>query len=431
MSSADADDREGGRGAKGAAKPKRYDLVVLGASFAGIELLYQLSRRLDGTLKTAVVDRCSRHGYIPLVQERLCARLQAEESTLDTRAFVESLPTTTFIEDEVQSLSPEDKVVTLGSGRRLQARFIVVALGSVIDPPPSLPGHEHLFRHKLAAEFDDARSRLEALLDESKGGESKDGESKDGDAPTIVVVGGGISAVELAGELADLARQRPSGWQPPRVVLASASERLVETLPAGVAKAAKRILTAQGVTVELDARVTEVRPDAVVLQGGKEIPFAMAMWAGGVRPAPVLAQLGLPRTDDGWLSVGPTLQCFATAEPTHPEIFACGDAVRVVGGTGPWPTMQRAIECLWQAKSLAKNLVRLAGHEASYPDGFPPLMPHTLREDFPYGVSLGHKSLVVYRGLRMHVPGLTVWFRRFLMRQYFARYEPLPGPGRS
>lgn len=396
------------------------DLLVLGASFAGIEVLHQLWRRHDGKVVTAVVDRQRSHGYIPLVQERLCGRLPIAGATLDTASFVESLPHTQFVEDEIVAFSPTDKVATLASGRRLRGRVVVVALGSVLQPPPSIPGGERLVVHKLAAEFDDARQRLEATL------------TSGGAAPAIVVVGGGITGVELAGELAQLSKTRPTGWAAPKVTLLSRSERLVENLPESVARAVLRILVAQGVQVRLKTALVEVLPDAVVVEGedGREsVDAALAFWGGGVRPAPIVDSLGLPRTDDGWLRVGPTLQCFATPKPTQYEVFACGDAVRIFGGDGRWPTMQRAIECIWQAKVVAKNIIRLLKEKPDYPDGIPPLVPHRLRPSFPYGVSLGAKSLVVVGAVRVtHIPGLTPWFRRFLMRQYFERYTPLPGP---
>ena len=137
----------------------------------------------------------------------------------------------------------------------------------------------------------------------------------------------------------------------------------------------------------------------------------------------MLTRLGLPRTEFGYLEVGPTLQCFPTTNPTHPEIFACGDAVRVVGGTGEWPTMQRAIECLWQAKVVAHNVLALAALGPDVPRGRAVLRPHKLRPDFPYGVSIGAHSLIAYGPLSVDLRGLGIWFRRFLMRQYFARYR--------
>ena len=53
----------------------------------------------------------------------------------------------------------------------------------------------------------------------------------------------------------------------------------------------------------------------------------------------------------------------------------------------------------------------------------PPLRPHTLREDFFHGISLGDKSLIVYGRLVLDFAAVNTWFRRFLMRRYFARYS--------
>jgi len=393
---------------------KRVDLLVLGASFAGIEVLYQLWRRYDGKFTTVVVDRQRGHGYLPLVQERLCGRLAPDGSTLDTAAYIESLPRTTFIQDDVVKFSPDDKTVTLASGKTIAARLVVVALGSVLEAPSAIAGAERLVAHKLTGQFDDARARLARALEQES-------------AP-VVVAGGGISGVELAGELADLSKTRPDGWNAPKVTLVTVGDRLVENLPASVARRADRALRGQGVEIKYGMRLVEVGQEEVVVEhrGDSEtLACSLAFWAGGVTPGAILGELGLPRTDDGWLAVGPTLQCFPTSDAKRYDIFACGDAVRIEGGEGRWPTMQRAIECLWQAKVVAKNLVKLLKEKKGYPDGLPPLVPHTLRESFPYGVSIGGKSLLVLGNVATHVPGVTHRFRRFLMRQYFARYTPL------
>jgi NADH dehydrogenase len=415
-------------------KAKSTDVLVLGGSFAGIEVVHQILRLSDGRPpRITVVDRQERHGYLPLVQERITETIAADRSRLETASYVRSIPGARYVAGEIVGFDADKREVELADGSRLRGRFVVVALGSVAEPPPSIRGAEELVTYKEGTHFDRARAALAELL-------RSDGE------PHVAVIGGGVSGCELAGELALLSRRRPEGWTAPTVTLVTGSDRLLPGHANRIGRKARRVLEAQGVRVRTGARLVEVRrgeteapyrrtfPGAIdgltVCEGdgeAVEIPCGLAFWAGGVRPAPILDRLDLPRTEAGWLSVGPTLQCFPTPTPTNPDVFACGDAVRIESGAGEWPTMQRAIECIWQAKRVAKSILLLAAHKRDYPDGVPPLSPHRLRSTFFYGISLGRRSLIVYRGLILDLPGVNHWFRRWLMRQYFARYEPLPG----
>lgn len=399
--------------------PGESDVLILGGSFAGVELVYQLRRRRAGRkLSVTVVDRQAEHGYIPLVQERMVGRLDPARSVLHTRKYVESAPGGRHVVGDITAFDPDRKEVTLASGDKLRGRFVVVALGSTLAAPPAIPGAERFTGYKFGPEFELARARLAAVL----------GPDSPHEQPTIVVVGGGISGVELAGELAHLATDRPAGWRVPKVVLVHGAPRLLPTLSERAGRTSDRHLRDQNVDLRLATRLlglSEGTATLATLAGTppEQVPCDLAFWAGGVYPAPILPALNLPRTPDGWLSVGPTLQCFPSARPTSPDIFAIGDAARIISATGEWPTMQRAIECLWQARLAARNILTLAAAPPDYPQGVPPLRPHTLRDDFFHGISLGGASLVVYGNLVLDAARLNTWFRRFLMRQYFARYS--------
>ncbi len=388
----------------------RFDVLVLGASYLGAELVYLLRRRAPG-LRVAVVDRQRTHGYIPLVHERLVGRLGWQASVLRTADFV-AREGATFVEGEVVSLDPRSRRVSLADGRVLSARFVVVALGSETTPPASLPGRAHFLGHKLAGETDAARARLAAVLGAA------------GDAPLrAVVVGGGISGLELAGELAHLARRRPAGWRAPAVTLVHAGERLVPHFAPRVSARVEQRLRAQGVTVRHGVRVVGAEAGTVTVRdaGGREerLPAELACWCGGVRPPAVLASLGLPRTSEGWLAVRPTLECGAFG----PDVFAGGDCARVVDERGEtWPTMQRAIESLWAADTIAAQIARLAKERADYPRAVPALRRHPLRPDFFHGLSIGRDSLVVHGARVLDLGPLNVVFRRFLMWGYLRRY---------
>ncbi len=400
--------------------PRRdADVLVLGASYAGVEVAYQIHRQASGKPpRIVVVDRDREHGYLPLVQERLLATIPADTSKVRTAAYIETLPGARFVKGEIVGLDPHTRTVELADGTRIGARVIVVALGSVLTPPASLVGGERMLAHKSPTQFDALRAELDRVL------------ATAGESPRIVVVGGGISGVELAGELAAL-QHRPSRPWPaaPSVTLVGAQPRLVSILPAKVGARAQRLLAGQGVDVRTSTRVVEVGDgwvDVVTDGARSRIDCALALWVGGITPAPILERVPLPRTAHGWLAVGPTLQCFPTANGGRPEVFACGDAVRIIGGDGEWPTMQRAIECIWQAKLIAKNALTLLAEPVDDPRGVPPLQPHVLHETFAYGVSLGRRSLVVWGRLVVDAPAVNRWFRRWLMRQYLARYPALP-----
>jgi NADH dehydrogenase len=131
-----------------------------------------------------------------------------------------------------------------------------------------------------------------------------------------------------------------------------------------------------------------------------------------VRPNPVVKDLGLPLTSDGHVVVTPRL-----AVPGVDGVYAIGDVARVVEGRSPWPTMERAIEAIWQGALLAR---RLAGR---WEDRDGPA--HHLRRTFFYGLSLGTgHSLVVYRTLWLDAR-LFVHFRRWLKWAYYARFTLL------
>jgi NADH:ubiquinone reductase (H+-translocating) len=418
-----------------------YDahLLILGGSFLGIELVRLLRRDRHGrALEIIVVDRQVEHPYIPLGHELLTERLPADaigETVLASERYVTRAqgkqPRARWVQGEITRFDPETHTVHLADGRQLSGRFVVVALGSEVRPPPSLPGGERLLAAKFEAQLRHAHAQLDALLRTGP----------EGEAPTILVVGGGITGVEIAGELAHLAVARPPGWRAPKVVLVHTGERLLPGLTPRAGIAAARALAAQGVELRLGARLGAVEEHEAVITrvdspgDPQRIPCALGFWAAGLQPPPVLERLGLPRTDDGWLRVGPTLLCFS-ADREEPEIFAGGDAARVYGGDGRWPTMQRAIEAIFAAETIAANILELARHPPGYPSkgpeqglnpgGVPPLRPHRLWRDFPHGVSLGGRSLVVYGRVVVGWARVNIWFRRFLMRMYMRRYRPGP-----
>jgi NADH:ubiquinone reductase (H+-translocating) len=148
---------------------------------------------------------------------------------------------------------------------------------------------------------------------------------------TFVVVGAGPTGVEMAGQIAELARDvlpkeyREVDTRHARVLLVEAGERVLSAFTPRLSASAERQLRSLGVTPMLRSMVTAIDADGVELASGERIASRTKVWAAGVAASPLAAMLG--ETDRaGRVVVEPDLTIAG-----HPEVFAFGDMVSVRG----------------------------------------------------------------------------------------------------
>jgi NADH dehydrogenase len=151
----------------------------------------------------------------------------------------------------------------------------------------------------------------------------------DGDARrrqlTFVIVGGGPTGVELAGAMAEIARQvmpqefRAIDTTTTRILLLEGGPRVLPTYPAELSQKAQKQLEELGVEVRTNALVTDILHDAVLI-GDERIDAANVFWAAGVAASPLGAKLGVKLDRAGRVFVEPDCSI-----PGHPEVFVVGD----------------------------------------------------------------------------------------------------------
>ena len=179
--------------------------------------------------------------------------------------------------------------------------YVIYAVGSTAAIPSSVPGAAE-FAYPIA-EFEVAR-RLRARLDELPV-----------DAP-ITVVGGGLTGIETAAELAEQGR---------KVTLVCGGTLAPSWSSPGRRYAAKW-LSRHGVTVRETDAVTEVRPDAIVVADGTAHSSALTIWATGFGVPELAAASGL-RTD----SLGRLLTDETLTSVDDDRVIAAGDAAAPSG----------------------------------------------------------------------------------------------------
>jgi NADH dehydrogenase len=151
---------------------------------------------------------------------------------------------------------------------------------------------------------------------------------------TFVIVGGGATGVELAGAIAELARDtlrhefKVIQPEEAKVILVEGGERVMGHLKPELSAYAMSALEKLGVIVELGAPVTEVTADGVAFNG-RRIQSKTVLWAAGVQSSPAAQWLRAPADKAGRVQVEPDLSV-----PGHPEIFVVGDAATIMGPNG-------------------------------------------------------------------------------------------------
>ena len=184
---------------------------------------------------------------------------------------------------------------------------------------------------------------------------------------TFVVVGGGPTGVEMAGQIAELARDtlrydyRAIDPRQGRIVLIEATDRLLQSFPPSLSAKAARSLRRLGVTPLTNSPVVELNDRRVTIgaEGGKteRIEARTIIWAAGVTASPIAARLGELTGAEvdraGRVAVEPDLTL-----PGHPEVFAIGDMVRVRGADGVVRTLPGLAPVAMQEGRYAGKLTR-------------------------------------------------------------------------
>ena len=322
-----------GRRAAGA----RPRVVVVGGGFAGIHAVKGLR---DLPVDVTLVDRRNFHLFQPLTYQVATGALSAGEVAYPLRAMFRSARNVTVLMAEVAGIDLDARRVELASEpgvpavRSLDYDTLVVAAGSSY----SYFGHDDWAA--AAPEVKSLESALAArarILRAFEQAEMLEDDALRQAELTFVVVGGGPTGVEMAGQIGELARSTLPGdfreidSRHARILLVEAADRLLGTFPPSLSAKAATALRELGVTPVLDRTVVGVDAGGVDVQapdGSTErLEARTVIWAAGVRASSLAAGMGELAGAEvdgaGRLTVEPDLSL-----PGHPEVFGLGDMVR-------------------------------------------------------------------------------------------------------
>ena len=232
---------------------------------------------------------------------------------------------------EVVGVDTDDQRVVLADGVRLQYDYLVIATGAT----HSYFGHDEWSKHAPGLKtVDDATEIRRRFLLAFESAEREADREARRHLLTFVIVGAGPTGVELAGAMAEIARQvmpndfRSIDTTATRIVLLEGVDRVLPAYPHDLSDKAQLQLEKLGVEVRTNARVTEIREDSVMI-GEERIGTQNVFWAAGVAASQLGRELGGQTDDAGRVGVKPDCSV-----PDQGNVFVVGDLARLSQGDG-------------------------------------------------------------------------------------------------
>jgi NADH dehydrogenase len=380
------------------ARPK---VIIVGAGFGGIQAAVAL-RRL--AVDVIVLDRQNHHCFQPLLYQVATAALSPAEIAWPIRHMLRQQRNATVFMAEVKGVDLAGRSVETSAGP-MSYDYLVIATGAT----HSYFGHDDWakFAPGLKRIEDATRIRRSILLAFERA-ELADNDAERQRLLTFVIVGGGATGVEMAGAIAEIARQtltkdfRRIDPRNSHIVLIEAGPRVIPTLPEDLSRYAERALTRMGVDVRTSTRVISCDADGVDVDHGR-IDASTIIWAAGVVASPAASWLGAAHDRAGRVQVRPDLSL-----PHHPEVFVIGDAAAVHEEDGePVPGVAPA------AKQMGNYVGRLIAARLTG-DSLPAFRYRNLGEL----ATIGRRAAVVKFG-RVHLTGFIGWLFWSFAHIYF------------
>lgn len=320
------------------------DVLVLGGGYAGLLVTRKLERRLPEEASVTLVDDTGTH----LVQHELHRAIRQPDYVDDISVpLPELLDRASLHEGRVTGVDRDARTVSLAGGDGLEYDYCVVALGSETAYYGIEGLEEHATPLKTLEHAAGIRREFEAVIDQLGHADPAAETERSG---RVVVGGAGLSGVQVAGELAAMARERGVD-DDVEILLLEQRATVAPGFPEGFRRATRDRLEAQGVTVRTETTVTAA--DAVQITTESDaIDYDQFVWAGGIQGS---AAMGGDR---------PQVRGDLRLDE---RTFALGDAARIVDADGE-AVPASASAAVRAAETAARNVVASATADGGFVD---------------------------------------------------------------
>lgn len=326
-------------------------ILIVGGGFGGLSALETLAKSFAGSREVGIglLDRTNYTTFWPMVPSAISGNVEVRHMAHPIRRLITPLGAE-FCQAEVTDVDFERKKAKSNIGD-FDYDYLILAPGSRTTFFGATGAEEHAIDLKGLRDALEVRNRI---LDRFEEAERMRDDLPEG-LLTFVFVGGGPTGVEGVADAHDLIFDVLKEDYPKvdfdrvRLVLVNAGDRILKGIDPSLANAATRRLAAQRVEIINNAKVKEVRPDAVILDDDRRIPARTTVWAAGIEPAPMVKNLDVQKDGRGRIVVDGFLRV-----KDRPGVYAVGDCVTLDYDGPSVPALAQAAE--QEGKRAALNL---------------------------------------------------------------------------
>ena len=378
-------------------KSDKKTIVIVGGGFAGVFTARYLQRYLPSDWDIVLFSQENHFIFTPLLGDVVGSTINPAHVVWPIRQMARKVRCMTATMTDID-FEQREALYKTPDGRDARQPFdhLVLASGSIVnlDIIPGMAAHGMAL--KTMGDAFVLRNHLIGLLEKAEVETNPEVRKR---LLTVIVVGGGFSGVEVAGEVADLLKgsSKYYGKHSPsdiHVILVQAVDRILPELPESLSEFATKKMQKHGIDIRTNALAQSVKVNGIRLKDGSEIEAETVICTIGNSMSPLIRGLELP-LERNRLKTEPDMSIAG-----KDNVWALGDCAAVPNeatGAVSIPTAQLAQR---QAKHLAKNIADTIKGKPTKPFSFKPLgMLASIG---------GHKAVGTVFGFK--VSGLLAWF---------------------
>jgi NADH:ubiquinone reductase (H+-translocating) len=344
-----------------------HQVVVVGGGFGGLQAVSRLAR---APVEVTLIDRRNFHLFQPLTYQIATGALSPEEVCYPLRAIFKRRRNVRVLLGEVTALDLETRTVEVEPGAGESGPLSISYDSLIIGGGSRYSYFGHDEWQEVAPEVKSLESALAVrgrILSAFEAAELEPDQERRLALLTFVVVGAGPTGVEMAGQIAELARDtlrrdfRSIDSREGRVLLVEMADRVLLTFPPSLSGKAARSLEHLGVTPLLQRTVVGIDEESVTVEAAdhsqERIAARTVIWAAGVTASPLAGRLAEATGAEVDKARRATTEPDLTL-PGHPEVFAIGDMVRVRGADGEVTPLPGVAPVAMQQGRYAAKVVR-------------------------------------------------------------------------